>query len=983
MVERAHEVDRRPRARPALGRPGGARREQGAPRVDRRQPLHVPRLPRVRPRLGERRARAAARARHGARHPAQRRRRSGRRRREARAGGRRARARQGPARPHEGQLARDRPPAVLPRLRRREALRRVGRGRRASGASSVSTRRPRTARALTTSRSCAARSARSGSARASRPGATTTRHSSRCSSLSRATSSSRSPTTISSTSPWASSGSANGSRSGSSSARTPSGASSRASSTCPRERFNTQVREKIEDILQEVFEGVSADYTVRLSESVLARMHFVIYTRPGATLEYDVRGDRGAARRGHALVGRRPRRRARRAPRRGAGHGAVRALSAMRSRRPTATTSRRKPRCSTSSAWSASTPRATSRMTLYRPLEAEPDFFVLKLLRSGQPILLSDVLPLLEDMGVKVFDERPYEIDRAGPVDAWIYDFGLTHADGALDLDRVGEAFKDAFARAWRGEIEVDGFNRLVLSAGLTWREIAVLRALAKYLRQAGSTFSQTYMEETLAANPEIVRKLVDFFQIRFDPARERRARRRGWFDHQADREGDRRRREPRRGPDPAQLPPAHSGDAADELLPARRRGAGRSRTSRSSSTRRSSPTCRCRGPDVRDLGLLAAHGGRPPARRQGRARRHPLVGSPRGLPHGDPRADEGADGQERRHRPGRARRAASSSSGRRPTARRCARRSSPATARSSRDARPHRQHRRQARPCLRATSSATTTTTRTSSSRPTRGRPRSPTSPTEIAAEYGFWLGDAFASGGSAGYDHKAMGITARGAWESVKRHFRELGVDVQTTEVTAVGIGDMAGDVFGNGMLLSRHLKLVAAFNHEHVFLDPDPEPEASFAERERLFALPRSSWADYDPEVISAGGGVFPRTAKSIPLSAEVRRRCSASRPRRMSAERADPRDPDGGGRPALERRDRHVREGLDRVAPRRRRQGERRAARGRPSDVRARVVGEGGNLGFTQRAPDRVRPRRRAASTRTRSTTRPASTARTTR
>ena len=220
------------------------------------------------------------------------------------------------------------------------------------------------------------------------------------------------------------------------------------------------------------------------------------------------------------------------------------------------------------------------------------------------------------------------------------------------------------------------------------------------------------------------------------------------------------------------------------------------------------------------------------------------------------------------------------------------------------------------------------------------------------VAAEYGFWLGDAFASGGSAGYDHKAMGITARGAWESVKRHFRELGVDVQTTEVTAVGIGDMAGDVFGNGMLLSRHLKLVAAFNHEHIFLDPDPEPEASFKERERLFALPRSSWADYDPEVISAGGGVFPRTAKSIPLSSEVRRRLG------VEAEALTPNELirailtaevdllwNGGiGTFVKASTESHLEVG-DKAND---------GLRVDAKDLRVRVVGEGGNLGFTQRA-----------------------------
>jgi glutamate dehydrogenase len=142
------------------------------------------------------------------------------------------------------------------------------------------------------------------------------------------------------------------------------------------------------------------------------------------------------------------------------------------------------------------------------------------------------------------------------------------------------------------------------------------------------------------------------------------------------------------------------------------------------------------------------------------------------------------------------------------------------------------------------------------------------------LAAEYGFWLGDAFASGGSAGYDHKKMGITAKGAWECVKRHFREMGIDTQTQPFTVAGIGDMAGDVFGNGMLLSKQIRLVAAFNHQHIFLDPEPDPQSSFEERARLFALPRSSWADYDATLISKGGGVFPRDAKDIALSQQAR-------------------------------------------------------------------------------------------------------------
>ena len=181
------------------------------------------------------------------------------------------------------------------------------------------------------------------------------------------------------------------------------------------------------------------------------------------------------------------------------------------------------------------------------------------------------------------------------------------------------------------------------------------------------------------------------------------------------------------------------------------------------------------------------------------------------------------------------------------------------------------------------------------------------------ISAEYGFWLGDAFASGGSAGYDHKAMGITARGAWESVKRHFREMGVDTQTTDFTVAGIGDMSGDVFGNGMLLSRHIKLVAAFDHRHIFLDPDAGSAASsFAERERMFKLPRSTWADYDAKLISTGGGVHPRSAKSIAITPEVKA-ALGDRRRRADADRARQRDPQGAGRPALQRRHRHLRQG----------------------------------------------------------------------
>ncbi|MFE3291367.1 NAD-glutamate dehydrogenase domain-containing protein [Rhodococcus sp. NPDC059234] len=220
------------------------------------------------------------------------------------------------------------------------------------------------------------------------------------------------------------------------------------------------------------------------------------------------------------------------------------------------------------------------------------------------------------------------------------------------------------------------------------------------------------------------------------------------------------------------------------------------------------------------------------------------------------------------------------------------------------------------------------------------------------IAIERGFWLGDAFASGGSAGYDHKAMAITARGGWRSVRRHFAELGLDVDTDLFTVVGIGDMSGDVFGNGMLLSRAIRLVGAFDHRHIFLDPDPDPESSFRERERLASLPRSSWADYERALISAGGGVWPRTAKSIPLAPEVRRRLGVSAAelppheviRAILTAEVDLLWNGGVGTYVKASFEGHQ----DASDP------ANDLLRVDANSLRCRVIGEGGNLGLTQRA-----------------------------
>ena len=357
----------------------------------------------------------------------------------------------------------------------------------------------------------------------------------------------------------------------------------------------------------------------------------------------------------------------------------------------------------------------------------------------------------------------------------------------------------------------------------------------------------------------------------------------------------------------------------------------------------------------LRDLRLFAAGRGRASALRQGGARRHPLVRPAAGFPHRGARPGEGAAGQERGDRAGRrqGRLRAEAAAGRRHRARRSQAEGIAAyklfistllDITDNLDA--------DERACRPTTSCATTATIPISWSPPTRAPRPSPTSPTRISQEHGFWLGDAFASGGSAGYDHKKMGITARGAWEAVKRHFREMDVDIGTTPFTVVGVGDMSGDVFGNGMLRETTIKLVAAFDHRDIFIDPDPDPAKSFAERQRLFDLPRSSWQDYDKALISKGGGVFSRSLKEIALSPEAQAVLGLAQGQGDAAG-GDERDPEGAGRSAVLRRHRHL-------CARRRPRPTRRPATAPTTrsasparELRCKVIGEGANLGMTQR------------------------------
>jgi glutamate dehydrogenase len=516
---------------------------------------------------------------------------------------------------------------------------------------------------------------------------------------------------------------------------------------------------------------------------------------------------------------------------------------------------------------------------LSRPLEAGPHVARFKLYRSGAPLLVSDVLPLLEHLGARVADQRPHRVRPEGATaDLWIYDFGLV-CEGFGDMAGTSALFEEAFCRVWRGDMEDDGFNRLVLLAKLPWRSITVLRAYARYLRQAGTTFSPDYVVSAVAAHPGIAAHLVEVFTVKFDPdddgerdvrVGELVGRIEADLDDVASLDQDRilrslltlvratlRTNAFQVGPDgepkghlaikldPHQIPDLPRPRPLFEIWVyapgvegVHLRGGAVARGGLRWSDRRE---------DFRTevLGLMKAQMVKnavivPTGAKGGFVVKQPPVAPP------------GATVD----------RAALAA-----TVERC--------------------YRTFISGLLDLTDNREGTgivppekVVRYDSDDPylvvaaDKGTATFSDVANEVAAGYGFWLGDAFASGGSAGYDHKKMGITARGAWESVKHHFRELGVDVATQPTTVVGIGDMAGDVFGNAMLLSRQLKLVAAFNHLHVFLDPAPDPEASFVERDRLFRTPGSTWADYDADLLSPGGGVFERTAKSIALTPEVR-------------------------------------------------------------------------------------------------------------
>ncbi|MFD5232538.1 NAD-glutamate dehydrogenase [Streptomyces qaidamensis] len=652
----------------------------------------------------------------------------------------------------------------------------------------------------------------------------------------------------------------------------------------PRDRYTTAVRLRIIEILKEELGGISVDFTAWNTESILSRLHFVVRVPQGTELPElsDSDKERIEARLVEAA--------------RSWEDAFAEALNAELGEEHAAEAMRRYAHAFPEGYKADHNPRAAVAdlvhleqlnaeadqdfaLSLYEPVGAAPEERRFKIYRTGDAISLSAVLPVLNRLGVEVVDERPYELRCSDRSVAWIYDFGLRmpRSNGVGDHfgDDARERFQDAFAATWTGKAENDGFNALVLSAGLTWRQAVVLRAYAKYLRQAASTFSQDYMEDTLRNNVHTTRLLVSLFEARMSPDRQRAGHEivdalleevDAALDQVASLDEDRILRsfltvikatlrtnffqEAAGGKphdyvsmkfDPQAIPDLPAPRPAFEIWVYSPRVEGVHL--RFGKVARGGLRWSDRREDFRTeiLGLVKAQMVKntvivPVGAKGGFVAKQ--------LP--DPSVDRDAWLAE-----GVASYKTFISALLDITDNMVAGEVVPPA--------DVVRHDEDDTYLVVAADKGTATFSDIANG---------------VAEQYNFWLGDAFASGGSAGYDHKGMGITARGAWESVKRHFRDMGVDSQTEDFTVVGIGDMSGDVFGNGMLLSEHIRLVAAFDHRHIFIDPNPDAATSYAERRRLFELPRSSWEDYNKELLSPGGGIFPRSAKAIPVNAHIR-------------------------------------------------------------------------------------------------------------
>lgn len=718
----------------------------------------------------------------------------------------------------------------------------------------------------------------------------------------------------------------------------------------PSEDFNTDVLYAMQNILRDAFQGLEVSFSTRFSESVLARIHFVLRINPNQALNYDIREIETKL----ADVGRSWHDKLVQALQEHFGEERGNILAKKYEK--TFPASYRESYLPRTAIYDiehieALTSENSLGMSFYRPLDEPPGTLRFKLFLPAEPISLSEVLPILENMGLTVMGERPHQLTFKDETSVWINDFGMMHAQSKeLDVEVIKDIFQEAFRQTWYGLVENDGFNRLVLGAGLSSAEVNILRAYSKYLRQTGFTFSQPYIEESLAKNAVIVKQLVELFKLYFDPHQAIPGKEAAaavekeilsGLDSVANLDEDRILRryldvikatlrtnfyqKTLQGQsklylsfkfDPSKIPELPLPRPKFEVFVYSRRFEGVHL--RGAYVARGGIRWSDRREDFRTeiLGLMKAQ----------QVKNAVIV--PSGAKGGFVPKNLPADG--------------------------------------SREAILEEViicYQNFIRGLLDLTDNLVNNaiippqdTVRYDGDdaylvvAADKGTATFSDIANQISKEYNYWLGDAFASGGSAGYDHKKMGITARGAWESVKRFFREIGINTQDTNFTVVGIGDMSGDVFGNGLLLSKHIKLIAAFNHMHIFIDPNPDAEKSFAERNRMFNLPRSTWEDYDVKLISAGGGIYRRSAKSIKLSQEVMNMLELTQ---------DTIEPNALIRAILKAKVDLLWNGgigtyVKASSENNNDVGDRTndALRVNGNDLRCRVVGEGGNLGFTQ-------------------------------
>ncbi|MFG1792706.1 NAD-glutamate dehydrogenase [Nocardia sp. NPDC049149] len=665
----------------------------------------------------------------------------------------------------------------------------------------------------------------------------------------------------------------------------------------PRDRYSSEVRRRIQDILQAEFDGQRVVYSARVTESDLAIAYFTVHR-----LAAGPRADISDANRQRVqeLIFAATRTWVDRFVAVAAATVEPAVLQDYAAAYPAAYQQDHDP------ARALADLRRLDRLGdddidtyLYRQPDAPAGEWRFALY-AGAGISLSRVMPMLQSLGVEVIDERPYAVALQAGTPRWIYDFGLRVPQGPArttlarrpsadqaDADEfsdsvVHQRISAAVGAMWQDMVEIDGLNELVLRAGLAWRPIAVLRAYAQYLQQAGFAYSFGNITRVLLAYPRLARMFTELFDARFDPdgdtaaAADRAAmiaaRLRAEIDAVVGLDADRilrallglitatlrtnyYRRDEAGNPleylsfklDPAAIAELPKPRPRFEIFVCSPRVAGVHL--RFGSVARGGLRWSDRLEDFRTevLGLVKAQAVKnavivPVGAKGGFVVKQPPA------PTDDPVADREAAQAEgiacyRTFIRGLLDLTDNIEQG------------------TGEVLAPDRVVRHDGDDTYLVVAADKGTATFSDIAN-------------EVAGEYGFWLGDAFASGGSVGYDHKAMGITARGAWESVRRHFAEQDLDVATQDFTVVGVGDMSGDVFGNAMLLSEHIRLIAAFDHRHIFLDPNPDAAQSFLERTRMFALPRSSWADYDTALISAGGGVYDRSAKAIPVTPEVR-------------------------------------------------------------------------------------------------------------